>query len=132
MWIMISVLMTCIILIIINVMMSIRDSKFKRDFENNFDSKVKYLMSNDLRLNEDIDKLKLNNVDIKNEIMQIHQILMDIKVDSSTDSLTFNKRFRDIDVKVDLALMSIKNIQDSYLNKEYYSNELNIGDDLVE
>ena len=129
---MISVLMTCIILIIINVMMSIRDSKFKRDFENNFDSKVKYLMSNDLRLNEDIDKLKLNNVDIKNEIMQIHQILMDIKVDSSTDSLTFNKRFRDIDVKVDLALMSIKNIQDSYLNKEYYSNELNIGDDLVE
>ena len=132
MWIMISVLITCIILIIINVMMSVRDSKFKRNFENNFDSKVKYLMTNDLRLNEDIDKLKSNNVDIKNEIMQIHQILMDIKVDSSTDSLTFNKRFRDIDVKVDLALMSIKNIQDSYLNKEYYSNELNIGDDLVE
>ena len=132
MWIMISVLITCIILIIINVMMSVRDSKFKCNFENNFDSKVKYLMTNDLRLNEDIDKLKSNNVDIKNEIMQIHQILMDIKVDSSTDSLTFNKRFRDIDVKVDLALMSIKNIQDSYLNKEYYSNELNIGDDLVE
>ena len=128
MWIMVSVVVTCIVLVIINVIMSIRDSKFKQKFESQFDSKVKHLMTNNLRLNEEIDKLKLEHVDFKNEIMHIHHTLMDIKVELSTDSLNFNKNFREIEIKVDLALISIKNIQDSYLASELNLEETSLVD----
>ena len=130
MWIMVSVVVTCIVLVIINVIMSVRDSKFKQKFESQFDSKVKHLMTSNLRLNEEIDKLKLEHVDLKNEIMHIHHTLMDIKVELSTDSLNFNKNFREIEIKVDLALISIKNIQDSYLASELNLEETNLVDTL--
>ena len=50
--------------------------------------------------------------------MNLHNMLMDFKVESSTDSLNNNKHFKDLDNKIDLMLISVKNIQDSFLSKE--------------
>ena len=110
----ISVITTCSIIIILNIVMVVRDAKFKRRFENNMHFKVKKLEEDNYYLN----KLNSDMTTVKDELMNIHQNLMDMKVEFSKDALVVNKHFSDIDVKVDLALISIKNIQNRLVNQE--------------
>ena len=114
----ISVVTTCSIIIILNVVMVVRDAKFKRRFEDNMHFKVKKLEEDNYYLNQDINKLNSDMTTVKDELMNIHQNLMDMKVEFSKDALVVNKHFSDVDVKVDLALISIKNIQDKLVNQE--------------
>lgn len=113
-----SVAVTCAILIILNSAMVIRDSKFKRRFEDNVAYKLKNLTDDNYYLNQDINKLKSDLVNTKSSIDSLHSLFMDIKVEVSKDSLNVDKHFKDIDSKVDLALISIKNIQTNFLNFE--------------
>ena len=113
-----SVVTTCSIIIILNIVMVVRDAKFKRRFEDNMHFKVKKLEEDNYYLNQDINKLNSDVTTVKDELMNIHQNLMDMKVEFSKDALVVNKHFSDIDVKVDLALISIKNIQDKLVNQE--------------
>ena len=116
--IVISVAVTCAIVIILNMVMFFKDSRFKRRFENNVGYKLKNLMDDNYYLNQDVNKLKSDSENFKSELMNLHNMLMDFKVESSTDSLNNNKRFKDLDAKVDLMLLSVRNIQDSFLSKE--------------
>lgn len=117
----ISVITTCSIIIILNIVMVVRDVKFKRRFEDNMHFKVKKLEEDSYYLNQDINKLNSDMTTVKDELMNIHQNLMDMKVEFSKDALVVNKHFSDVDVKLDLALISIKNIkniQDKLVNQE--------------
>lgn len=116
--IVISVAVTCSIVVILNIVMFFRDLQFKRRFKNNIHSKIDNLCDDYYFLTQDVDKLKSNSENFKSELMNLHNMLMDFKVESSTDSLNNNKRFKDLDAKVDLMLLSVRNIQDSFLSKE--------------
>ena len=116
--IVISVAVTCAIVVILNIVMFFRDLKFKRRFENNIRSKMKDFSDDYYFLTQDVDKLKSNSENFKSELMNLHNMLMDFKVESSTDSLNNNKHFKDLDNKIDLMLISVKNIQDNFLSKE--------------
>ena len=111
-----SVAVTCAIVIILNVVMFFRDSKFKRIFENNVGYKLKNLTDDNYYLNQDINKLKSELDKTKSSIDSLHQLFMDLKVEMSKDSLNVDRRLQDVDTKVDLALLSINNIQTNFLN----------------
>jgi len=116
--IVISVAVTCVIVVILNIIMFFRDSRFKRRFENNVSYKLKNLTDDNYYLNQDVNKLKSELVKTKSSIDSLHSLFMDMKVEVSKDSLNVDKHFKDIDDKVDLALISIKNIQNNFLNFE--------------
>lgn len=116
--IVISVAATCAIVVILNIIMFFRDSRFKRRFENNISYKLKTLTDDNYYLNQDVNKLKSELSKTKSSIDSLHSLFMDMKVEVSKDLLNVDKHFKDIDDKVDLALISIKNIQNNFLNLE--------------
>lgn len=116
--IVISVAVTCVIVVILNIIMFFRDSRFKRRFENNVSYKLKNLTDDNYYLNQDVNKLKSELAKTKSSIDSLHSLFMDMKVEVSKDFLNVDKHFKDIDDKVDLALISIKNIQNNFLNFE--------------
>ena len=117
--IVISVAVTCAIVIILNIIMFFRDSRFKRRFENNVGHKLKNLTDDNYYLNQDVNKLKSELDKTKSSIDSLHSLFMDMKVEVSKESLTVDKHFKDMGDKVDLALISIRNIQNNFLNREY-------------
>lgn len=116
--IVISVAVTCAIVIILNIIMFFRDSRFKRRFENNVGHKLKNLTDDNYYLNQDVNKLKSELDKTKSSIDSLHSLFMDMKVEVSKESLTVDKHFKDMGDKVDLALISIRNIQNNFLNRE--------------
>lgn len=116
--IVISVAVTCAIVIILNIVMFFRDSRFKRRFENNVGHKLKNLIDDNYYLNQDVNKLKSELDKTKSSIDSLHSLFMDMKVEVSKESLTVDKHFKDMGDKVDLALISIRNIQNNFLNRE--------------
>ena len=116
--IVISVAVTCAIVIILNIVMFFRDSRFKRRFENNVGYKLKNLIDDNYYLNQDVNKLKSELDKTKSSIDSLHSLFMDMKVEVSKESLTVDKHFKDMGDKVDLALISIRNIQNNFLNRE--------------
>lgn len=116
--IVISVAVTCAIVIILNIIMFFRDSRFKRRFENNVGHKLKNLTDDNYYLNQDVNKLKSELDKTKSSIDSLHSLFMDMKVEVSKESLTVDKHFEDMGDKVDLALISIRNIQNNFLNRE--------------
>ena len=116
--IVISVAVTCAIVIILNIIMFFRDSRFKRRFENNVGHKLKNLTDDNYYLNQDVNKLKSELDKNKSSIDSLHSLFMDMKVEVSKESLTVDKHFKDMGDKVDLALISIRNIQNNFLNRE--------------
>lgn len=116
--IVISVAVTCAIVIILNIIMFFRDSRFKRRFENNVGYKLKNLTDDNYYLNQDVNKLKSELDKTKSSIDSLHSLFMDMKVEVSKESLTVDKHFKDMGDKVDLALISIRNIQNNFLNRE--------------
>ena len=113
-----SVALTCAIVIILNIIMFFRDSKFKRRFENNVGYKLKNLTDDNYYLNQDVNKLKSDLDKVKSSVDSLHSFFMDLKVEVSKDSLNVDRHFKDVDSKVDLALVSIKNIQTNFLDRE--------------
>lgn len=116
--IVISVAVTCAIVIILNIIMFFRDSRFKRRFENNVGHKLKNLTDDNYYLNQDVNKLKSELDKTKSSIDSLHSLFMDMKVEVLKESLTVDKHFKDMGDKVDLALISIRNIQNNFLNRE--------------
>ena len=116
--IVISVAVTCVIVIILNIIMFFRDSRFKRRFENNVGHKLKNLTDDNYYLNQYVNKLKSDLDKTKSSIDSLHSLFMDMKVEVSKESLTVDKHFKDMGDKVDLALISIRNIQNNFLNRE--------------
>ena len=116
--IVISVAVTCAIVIILNIIMFFRDSRFKRRFENNVGHKLKNLTDDNYYLNQDVNKLKSDLDKPKSSIDSLHSLFMDMKVEVSKEFLTVDKHFKDMGDKVDLALISIRNIQNNFLNRE--------------
>lgn len=116
--IVISVAVTCAIVIILNIVMFFRDSRFKRRFENNFSYKLKNLTDDNYYLNQDVNKLKSELDKTKSSIESLHTLFMDMKVEVSKESLTVDKNLKDMNNKIDLALISIRNIQNNFLNRE--------------
>ena len=116
--IVISVAVTCAIVIILNIIMFFRDSRFKRRFENNVGHKLKNLTDDNYYLNQDVNKLKSELDKTKSSIDSLHSLFMDMKVEVSKEFLTVDKHFKDMGDKVDLALISIRNIQNNFLNRE--------------
>lgn len=116
--IVISVAVTCAIVIILNIIMFFRDSRFKCRFENNVGHKLKNLTDDNYYLNQDVNKLKSELDKTKSSIDSLHSLFMDMKVGVSKESLTVDKHFKDMGDKVDLALISIRNIQNNFLNRE--------------
>ena len=116
--IVISVAVTCVIVIILNIIMFFRDSRFKRRFENNVGHKLKNLTDDNYYLNQDVNKLKSDLDKTKSSIDSLHSLFMDMKVEVSKEFLTVDKHFKDMGDKVDLALISIRNIQNNFLNRE--------------
>lgn len=116
--IVISVAVTCAIVIILNIIMFFRDSRFKRRFENNVGHKLKNLTDDNYYLNQDVNKLKSELDKTKSSIDSLHSLFMDMKVEVSKESLTVDKHFKDMGDKVDLALIFIRNIQNNFLNRE--------------
>lgn len=116
--IVISVAVTCVIVIILNIIMFFRDSRFKRRFENNVGHKLKNLTDDNYYLNQYVNKLKSDLDKTKSSIDSLHSLFMDMKVEVSKEFLTVDKHFKDMGDKVDLALISIRNIQNNFLNRE--------------
>lgn len=116
--IVISVAVTCAIVVILNIIMFFRDSRFKRRFENNVGHKLKNLTDDNYYLNQDVNKLKSDLDKTKSSIDSLHSLFMDMKVEVSKEFLTVDKHFKDMGDKVDLALISIRNIQNNFLNRE--------------
>jgi hypothetical protein len=106
----ISVVATCVILIVLNVYLVIKDYFDKQNIENFMSRRVKRISDDMFYMDQELTILKRNVDALRVDIVKLTSNPQDI-----VDLSMINNEITTLESKVDLALMSIKTIQDNFL-----------------
>lgn len=108
----ISVVATCVVLLVLNVYSVFKDSRFRRGFLNDFDFKLKQLSEEQYYLKTDLSKLESSVNELSKNVDNIKSLSSTTMMDLSD----LNSKLDDIDKRVGLSLMSINTLQSNFLD----------------
>lgn len=106
----ISVVATCVILIVLNVYLVIKDYFDKKHIENFMSRRVKRISDDMFYMDQELTVLKRNVDALRVDIVRLTSNPRDI-----VDLSMINNEITTLESKVDLASLSIKTIQDNFL-----------------
>lgn len=108
----ISVVTTCIILVVLNIYLAVKDYFDKQNIENFMSRKVKRISEDMFYFDQHVSQLKINVDSLRADLVRLANNV------EQGDFSDVNIRLVKVEDKVDLALASIQTIQEGFLQKD--------------
>ena len=108
----ISVVTTCIILVVLNIYLAVKDYFDKQNIENFMSRKVKRISEDMFYVDQNISQLKINVDSLREDLVRLANNV------EQGDFSDVNIRLVKVEDKVNLALASIQTIQEGFLQND--------------
>lgn len=108
----ISVVTTCVILVVLNIYLAVKDYFDKQNIENFMSRKVKRISEDMFYVDQNISQLKINVDSLREDLVRLANNV------EQGDFSDVNVRLVKVENEVNLALASIQTIQNVFLQKD--------------